>query len=210
VLIVVADAANLNAGDLELEEILDDLEIDSDFANDEDDANDAIDDPDDFQGVFISGSVDPNVLGDEYINEDLPILIMDDQTFNEMELADDNDGADFGQELESELEIEDDGHPLAGGLDSNDDEIEVTNNQENLNFIEAEGDGEEIASLANGGDTAIAVWEKDDEALDDREVQDRRIAYWATDAFIDDLRADGELLLESAIIYTLTGSDSID
>ena len=67
----MADLANIGAGDQELADILDDLEIDSDFGSDEEDSNDLIDDADDFQAVFISAGVDPAVVSDEYINERL-------------------------------------------------------------------------------------------------------------------------------------------
>ena len=133
---------------------------------------------------------------------------MDDGVFAEMELSDNNDGADFGQELDSQIEIDDNNHPLAGGIDD-DDEIDVTNQDEDMNFLEEEGDGEEILSLAASGETAAAVWEEGDEGLDDRTVPARRVAYFMTDQFTDDLRADGELLLEAAMIFTLTGSDRL-
>jgi hypothetical protein len=205
VLLVVGDQNNLGAGDLELEDILDDLNIDTDFANDEDDRRDAIDDVDDFDAVFISGSVAANVLNDEYSPVRLPILVMNNAVYPEMDLTDETENIDFGLQNESELELENDNHPLAAGLDQNDDELEVSNNAEEFNFGEVEGQGEEIATTATGNQTAIFVYERDDEGNDDRALTDRRVGFFATDAFIDDLASDGELLLEAAILYTSTG-----
>lgn len=197
--IVVGNAENLGQGEVEIEQVLErallfDLIA---FADDADRARDF--DP---GLVIISSSVDEIVLNDEWDNEILPVIVMNDGTFPFMDMTDENDNQ-IDNDDTVEIEVED--HPIVAEF-AGVDEIQVADDDIQMAIGSPDGDGEVIASVGGGDDGAIFIYEFGQELAevdneDPRRARHRRIGFFPAEGNILDLNADGETLLENTLLY---------
>jgi hypothetical protein len=211
--LVVGDADNTaNTGDEVLQELLDlDLEFNlTIIVDDEDNSNVA---GNSYGLVIISSSVNANQLADEYLLDRKPVLVMDDQSLEQMNMVEDGDG---DVDNDQEIEMVDDNHPIAKVLGNvSEEEVEVYNNNADLTFGEPAADADIIASNVNDNDEAtIFMYEagaelaEDDDTDATRAAPNRRGAVFVTEEALNDdvLTADGQALLEAAILYTWNGT----
>ncbi len=209
-LIVVGDGDNTqNTGDEVLQQILED---DMDFfvvvVDDADDSNVA---GQSYGLVIISSSANQNQVQDEYLLSNKPVIVMNDAVLEEMQMVEENDG---DVENDQEIEIQDDKHPITAALGNlSDEEVEVYNDDNDIIFGEPAGDAEILATNPGDNDEAtIFVYEAGAELAEDdnnatREARNRRVGFFVSEEALndDDLNADGQALLEAALLYTWNG-----
>jgi hypothetical protein len=209
-LIVVGNADNTQGtGDEVLEQfVFDELEFFVTLADDEDNSAEF---GRNIGLVIISSSVAQNTINDEYLNSPYPAIVMDDGTLEEMQMVEENDG---DVENDQEIEIQDGNHPITKALGIQEDEVEVYDNNNDLTFGEPAGDADILASNSGDNDEGtIFVYEAGAELAEDddnntRLARNRRTCFFVTEEALndDDLNADGEALLEAAILYTWNGT----
>jgi hypothetical protein len=209
-LIVVGNADNTaGTGDEVLEQLLfDDLGFFVTILDDADDSNVA----GQYGLVIISSSADQNQVQDEYLLDRQPVIVMNDQVFEEMQMVEENDG---DVENDEEIEIQDQNHPIAAVLGNvSEEEVVVYNNNNDIIFGEVQGDADIIASNVGDNDEAtIFIYEAGDELAEDddnntRDAPNRRMGFFVSEEALndDDVNASGEALLEAALIYTWNGT----
>lgn len=203
---MVGNADNPTAGEEDLQETLERALVFNlvTFADDNELARDF--DP---GLVIISTSVNANTLNDEWANERLPIIVLDDEVYPFMGMTD--DGAnDHDVDNNDTIEIEDSSHPIFAGF-KNVDEVIVADDDIAMAVGSPDGDGKILASAGNGNDGAIFEFGFGDELSevdneDARIARHRRIGFFVAEADILELNADGEELLENILIYAWSGS----
>jgi hypothetical protein len=205
-IIVVGDADNQGVGELEIEQVLErglDFQLIS-FADDADKARDF--DP---GLVIISSSVNANTLNDEWDNEILPVIVMNDAVFPFMDMTD--DGANDHQvDNDDTVDIEEKGHPIVAEFESVND-IQVADDNIAMAIGSPEGDGVVIASVGGGDDGAIFGYEYGSELTevnneDARFAKHRRFGLFPAEGNVLDLNSDGEKLMRATFLYVLKGS----
>jgi hypothetical protein len=210
-LMVIGNADNFQGtGDEVLNDFLfDDLEFVVTIADDDDDSGQF---GRNIGLVVISSSANANALQDEYLNSSFPAIVMDDGGLEEMQMVEENDG---DTENDQEIEFQDLNHPIAKALGLNEEEVEVYENNNDITFgQDPTNDADIIATNANGNDEAtIFMYEAGSELAEDdnnntRTARNRRCGFFVTEPALndDDLNADGEALLEAAILYTWNGN----
>jgi hypothetical protein len=210
VILVVGDADNFDGtGDDVLEAFLfDELNFFVTIADDADDSGQFGRN----QGLaVISSSVNGNELDDEYFNARYPVLVMDDQAFEGMQMTDENDN---GTENDEEIEIQDLNHPMIKSLGLTEEELVVYDNNNDIVFGEPADDAEIVASNSNDNDEGVIfIYEPGDELAevdneDPRIATSRRVGGFVSEESLDedDLNATGEQLLENMILFTYAGN----
>ena len=206
----MGDADNVGAGDEEIQDVIEDLlngddEIEVDVADDEDDADDV---EEDFDAVIISSSVAAAVIGDEYEDVEVPVMVMDAATYAEMNMTDDQNNVDFGvNNAVQELEVVEENHPVVEAINADEeDEVEISNVNVAVAFGNPDNDAKEIAEvLDQNNQVAIFEYEAGSDLVNDQEAEDDRFGFFLQEQDINDVNGDGEDLIEAAFLYIITG-----
>ena len=142
------------------------------MADDEDDADDV---EEDFDAVIISSSVAAAVIGDEYEDVEVPVMVMDAATYAEMNMTDDQNNVDFGvNNAVQELEVVEENHPLMEAINADEeDEIEISNDNIAVAFGNPDNDAEEIAEVPDqNNQVAIFEYEAGSDLVNDQEAEE--------------------------------------
>jgi hypothetical protein len=198
---VVGDEDDLDQSDEEISDLLDDLGFDVNEVDDDDDNEEA----EDSGLVIIAGSAVASNLEDEYSNERIPVLIMDNGFLPEMGMTDEDDRNTSGQTNSEELDIVLASHPMAAGLSGR---VEVVDDRAQLQWGQPSADADIIAQVAEDREPAIFLYERGDNMVNGT-APERRISFFAGDDASEDLSEQGEQLFEAAVLYGWSGSTSI-
>jgi hypothetical protein len=198
---VVGDEDDLSDGDDEISDVLDDLGFDVNEVDDDDDSDEA----EDSGLVIIAGTAAASQLEDEYANERIPVLILDNGFLPDMGLTDEDDRSTSGQTNSEQVDIVLANHPLAGGLSGR---VEVVDERSQLQWGRPSSAADIIAQVAEDQEPAIFVYERGDNMVGGV-APERRVSFWSSDGALEELSAEGEQLLEAAVLYTWAGSTSI-
>jgi hypothetical protein len=201
VTLVVGDEDDLDQSDEEISDLLDDLGFDVNEVDDDDDNEEA----EDSGLVIIAGSAVASNLEDEYSNERIPVLIMDNGFLPEMGMTDEDDRNTSGQTNSEELDIVLASHPMAAGLSGR---VEVVDDRAQLQWGQPSADADIIAQVAEDREPAIFLYERGDNMVNGT-APERRISFFAGDDASEDLSEQGEQLFEAAVLYGWSGSTSI-
>jgi hypothetical protein len=200
----VGDDQNLGAGDQELSDLLDDLEFDVTILDDAENAREAFD----ANLIIISQSTNANTINGEYRNEEVPILVMNSEIYEDMRMIGQNDDVRVNARI---VEVEDENHEIAEAVNIlENDDIEISAQNSQLGFAQAGRDAEIVLTRQNqANDALLFTYQRGDEMDDDQEAPALRVAFALPENVLDNLDADGDDLLEAAILYTWSdGSDA--
>jgi hypothetical protein len=200
----VGNDQNLGAGDQELSDLLDDLEFDVTILDDAENAREAFD----ANLIIISQSTNANTINGEYRNEEVPILVMNSQIYEDMRMIGQNDDVRVNARI---VEVEDENHEIAEAVNIlENDDIEISAQNSQLGFAQAGRDAEIVLTRQNqANDALLFTYQRGDEMDDDQEAPALRVAFALPENVLDNLDADGDDLLEAAILYTWSdGSDA--
>jgi hypothetical protein len=196
-LIVVGDDDTRDSGDEVLEEQLESLGFNVNVIEDVE-AQDE-DDPEDFGLVIVSSSSSSGNLEDEFRNENVPVLVMDAQTFEDMRMTDEEEN-NSGQEQGNLINIVNESHPLASGLKG---QIAVSNTNSGLQWGKPEAAATVVATLATDPSRATIFFYDEGAQMAGGVAPHRRTGFFATEQLQDgEINRDGDLLLQSAILWT--------
>jgi hypothetical protein len=194
--LIVGNDQVLGAGDQELSDLLDDLEFDTTILDDAENAREAFD----ANLIIISESVNAATINGEYRNEEVGILVMNSAIYEDMRMIDANDDIRVNAR---QADVEDDNHPIAEAVNIiQNDTIEISAQNSQLGFATPGRDAQVVLTQVNNANRALLfTYDGGDEMARDQEAPETRVAFGISEAIMDNLAADGDDLLEAAILY---------
>ncbi len=200
--LIVGNDQNVGRGDDELQNLLDDLEFDATVLDDQENSREAID----ANLVIISESA--NGVQGEYRNEEYPVLVLNSNVLEDMRMIGQNDDVRVNAR---EVDLEDENNEIAEAVNLREgDRVQISQNNVQLGFAEPGLDAEVVLTQLNNRNRALLfTYQEGDEMDRDQEAPGTRVAFGIPENALADLDADGDDLLEAAILFAWSdGNDA--
>ncbi|MGD1842701.1 MAG: Ig-like domain-containing protein [Thermonemataceae bacterium] len=158
--------------------------------------------------IVISSTLNSSDVGKRFKEVDVPVLLWEHYLFDDMGMTGTVEQTDFGFISETNIQITDQFHPVAGGLSGN---IQVTNtstSEEDMSWGVPSPEAAIIATLPSASEATIFAYNEGDN-MGTIAAPARRIGLFLFDESAADLTADGKVLFENAIEWAINGVDNI-
>jgi hypothetical protein len=192
-LLIVGNINDLDNGDDELADILDDLDFTVVLGDD----NDEIEDAPTAGLVVISESADANQIGGEYRNFASPMVVMNSELFADMRMTSDNQNA-TGTTNSREVEIRKADHPLAAGLTGR---VQISSQNTALHWGIPAATAVVVATLPGDNTRATIFSYEQGTTMQGQRAPAPRVGFFAGDDVTDRLNVDGVKLFEAAATW---------
>ncbi len=195
VLLVVADASDLNASDIAIRDMLISLSLTVEIKSDE---TASTDDANGRDMIVISGSVDPDQIAADWSSAAIPVVSLDSGFYDNLGMTGSTEGTNFGLTGAFDtINISNAAHPIANGYTG---DAMVLNSTAAMNWG-LPGSGAE--TVASAGSQSVLFTNETGSAMEAGDAPARRAAFFMDDGAAAIASSDGLLLLKHTFLWGL-------